>query len=74
VAAFYAPHGGSLHYEPGSAAGRLYFAVERGLERLTDGLLHVSAFEAETYKRKVGAPRCPAHVVVNGVRPESSSL
>jgi glycosyltransferase involved in cell wall biosynthesis len=70
VAAFYAPHGGSLHFEPGSAAGRLYFAVERGLERLTDGLLHVSAFEAETYKRKVGVPRCPAHVVVNGVRPE----
>jgi glycosyltransferase involved in cell wall biosynthesis len=69
VAAFYAPHGGSLHYEPGSAAGRLYFGVERGLERLTQGLLHVSAYEAETYRQKVGAPRCPAHVVVNGLRP-----
>jgi glycosyltransferase involved in cell wall biosynthesis len=70
VAAFYAPHGGSLHYEPNSLQGRVYFAVERGLERLTDGLLHVSAFEAEAYRRKVGVPRCPAHVVVNGLRPE----
>jgi glycosyltransferase involved in cell wall biosynthesis len=70
VAAFYAPHGGSLHYESGSASGRLYFAVERALERATDGLIHVSAYEAETYRRKVHVPRCPAHVVLNGLRPE----
>jgi glycosyltransferase involved in cell wall biosynthesis len=70
VAAFYAPHGGSLHYDAASLSGRMYFAVERGLERLTDGLLHVSAFEAEAYRRKVGVPLCPAHVVVNGLRPE----
>ena len=68
VAAFYAPHGGSLHYDPGSLSGRIYFTVERALERLTDGLIHVSAYEAETYRRKVGAPRCPAHVVRNGLR------
>lgn len=70
LACFYAPHGGSLHYEPGSLSGRIYFTVERALERATDGLIHVSAFEAGTYRQKVGAPRCPAHVVVNGVRPE----
>jgi glycosyltransferase involved in cell wall biosynthesis len=70
VAAFYAPHGGSLHYDSGSLSGRLYFAVERGLERLTDGLIHVSAYEAETYRRKIGVPRCPAHVVLNGLGPE----
>jgi glycosyltransferase involved in cell wall biosynthesis len=70
VAAFYAPHGGSLHYDPASLSGRLYFAVERGLEGLTDGLIHVSAYEAETYRRKIGVPRCPAHVVLNGLRPE----
>ena len=68
VAAFYAPHGGSLHYDPGSLSGRIYFIVERALERLTDGLIHVSAYEAETYRRKVGAPRCPAHIVRNGMR------
>jgi len=70
VAAFYAPHGGSLHYAPNSATGRIYFSVERGLERLTDGLLHVSAFEREAYRAKVGVPRCPVHVVPNGLRPE----
>lgn len=70
VAAFYAPHGGSLHYDPRSMQGRVYFAVERGLERLTDGLIHVSAYEAEVYRRKVGRPRCPAHIVHNGLRPE----
>jgi glycosyltransferase involved in cell wall biosynthesis len=70
VAAFYAPHGGSLHYETRSLTGRLYFVVERTLERLTDGLIHVSGFEAEAYRRKVGIPRCPQHVVPNGLRPE----
>jgi glycosyltransferase involved in cell wall biosynthesis len=70
VAAFYAPHGGSLHYDGGSAAGRIFFAVERALERATDGLIHVSAYEARTYRDKIGVPRCPAHVVVNGLRPE----
>jgi glycosyltransferase involved in cell wall biosynthesis len=70
VASFYAPHGGSLHYERGSLSGRVYFSVERALELLTDGLIHVSAFEAETYRQKIGTPRCPAHVVRNGLRPE----
>jgi glycosyltransferase involved in cell wall biosynthesis len=74
VAVFYAPHGGSLHYDISSASGRIYFAVERMLERLTDGLIHVSAYEAEIYRRKVGVPRCPAHVVLNGLRPEEFEL
>src|SRR4051812_39554058 len=74
VAAFYAPHGGSLHYDSASRSGRIFFAVERALERLTDGLIHVSAYEAETYRQKVGAPRCPAHVVLNGLRPEEFAL
>jgi len=68
VAAFYAPHGGSLHYSASSVSGRVYFNVERMLERVTDGLIHVSAFEAAAYRTKVGAPRCPAHVVHNGLR------
>jgi glycosyltransferase involved in cell wall biosynthesis len=70
VAAFYSPHGGSLHYERGSLSGRLYFTVERALELVTDGLIHVSEFEAETYRQKIGAPKCPAHVVRNGLRPD----
>jgi glycosyltransferase involved in cell wall biosynthesis len=70
VAAFYAPHGGSLHYDPQSMAASLYFAVERWLEPLTDGLIHVSHYEAATYRAKVGSPRCPVHVVHNGLRPD----
>jgi glycosyltransferase involved in cell wall biosynthesis len=74
VAAFYAPHGGSLHYDSASRSGRNYFTVERALERLTDGLIHVSGYEAETYRRKIGVPRCPAHVVLNGLREEEFKL
>jgi glycosyltransferase involved in cell wall biosynthesis len=70
VVCFYAPHGGSLHFDSGSMAGRIYFTVERALEGTTDALIHVSAYEAETYRKKIGVPRCPANVVVNGLRPE----
>lgn len=69
VARFYAPHGGSLHYEKGSLEGRLYFAVERALERVTDALIHVSDYERRTYLAKVGAPRCDAVVIRNGLTP-----
>jgi glycosyltransferase involved in cell wall biosynthesis len=68
VARLYAPHGGSLHYAETSRQGRIYFAVERLFERMTDALVHVSAYEAETYRRKVGVPRCEAHVIRNGLR------
>ncbi|WP_414832133.1 glycosyltransferase family 4 protein [Afifella sp. YEN Y35] len=69
VATFYTLHGGSLNFDRNTLAGRLYFGVERSLERVTDSLIHVSAFEAETYREKVGEPRCPAHVIYNGLRP-----
>lgn len=70
IACLYAPHGGSLHYAPSSLEGRFYFTVERALERFTDALVHVSAYEAETYRRKIGAPRCRAVVIHNGLRAE----
>ena len=70
IACFYAPHGGTLHFNEGSLEGRIYFRVERWLERVTDVLIHVSAFEAETYRRKVGIPQCRAVVVRNGLREE----
>ncbi|MDC7789451.1 glycosyltransferase family 4 protein [Rhodoplanes sp. TEM] len=70
LAVLYAPHGGSLHYAANSLEGRFYFAIERGLERLTDALVHVSAYEAETYRQKIGPPRCRAVVIHNGLREE----
>ncbi len=70
VARVYSPHGGSLHYSETSTEGRIYFAAERLLARMTDALVHVSAYEAETYRRKVGAPRCRAVIIRNGLRAE----
>ena len=70
VARVYSPHGGSLHYSERSLEGRLYFAAERMLGRMTDALIHVSAYEAATYRRKVGPPRCEAFVIRNGLRPD----
>lgn len=68
VARLYSPHGGSLHYEPGSRSGRLYFRVERMLERLTDHILFVAEFERRTYAEKIGDPQCPSSVNYNGLR------
>jgi glycosyltransferase involved in cell wall biosynthesis len=70
VARIYTPHGGSLHFDPKSPSGRVYFLAERGLERMTDGFIFVSQYEADTYAAKVGSPRAPARIVPNGLRPE----
>jgi glycosyltransferase involved in cell wall biosynthesis len=70
VARVYTPHGGSLHYDPQAAAGRIYFLAERALGRMTDGFIFVSQYEADTYAAKVGSPRAPASVIPNGLRPE----
>ncbi len=70
VARIYTPHGGSLHYDPKAPAGRVYFTAERVLGRMTDAFIFVSRYEADTYAAKVGAPRAPATVVPNGLRPE----
>ncbi|WP_321340139.1 glycosyltransferase family 4 protein [Breoghania sp.] len=67
---FYTPHGGSLHYDPKALSGRVFFAVERALERISDGLCFVCDFEAAQYRTKVGAPRIPSRTVHNGLRPE----
>lgn len=67
IAAFYTPHGGSLHYEPGTLAGRLFLGLERQLEPATSGLIFESAYSAGVYERKVGKPRCPVRVIHNGL-------
>lgn len=67
VARIYSPHGGSLHYDATTWAGRLIFAAERGLELMTDTIIFVSAYEREVYRSKVGAPRCRSALVYNGL-------
>lgn len=70
VARIYAPHGGSLHYDADTWTGRLIFTIERMTERVTDRILFVSRYELETYRRKIGQPRCPFSVIHNGLRAE----
>lgn len=69
AARLYTPHGGSMHYDPHSAGGRLYFLLEHLLERFTDHLLFVSEYEQGAYHAKVGRPRIAARVVYNGLAP-----
>ena len=66
----YCPHGGSLHFDARSLEGRIYFALERVLERMTDGLVFVSDYERRCYEVKVGHPTVPSVLAYNGLRPE----
>jgi glycosyltransferase involved in cell wall biosynthesis len=68
VSRIYCPHGGSLHYDPKSLEGRLYFTLERILERVTDGLVFVSRYEQDRYETKVGHPKVPTVLAYNGLR------
>lgn len=67
VARFYCPHGGVLHYDPASREGRIYFTLERFLERMSDGLIFVSDYERRNYTAKIGAPRVPTTLTYNGL-------
>lgn len=68
-ARLYCPHGGSVHYDSGSISGKIYFGLERFLERFTDRLIFVSRYEQSGYINKVGKPACPVTVVRNGLQP-----
>jgi len=63
----YTPHGGSLHYGPGTMRGAVYSRIERFLMNRTDLFLFESAFARDTYNALVGQPRGKVHVVHNGV-------
>lgn len=67
---YYTPHGGSLHYATRAASGRLVAMTERGLSRLTDGLIFESAFAREAYLGNIGKPSCRMRVIPNGLRPK----
>ena len=63
----YTPHGGSLHYRPGSIAGSLYITLEKILKARTDLFLFESEYIRELFNRRIGAPRAMVKVVRNGV-------
>ena len=66
----YCPHGGSVHYNARSLAGRIYFGLERVLERFTDRLIFVSSYEQKSYFNKIGTAHCPHSLVYNGLNKE----
>lgn len=68
--ALYTPHGGSLHYSPGSPSGLVFLTLERLLAGLGSGILFESEYGARTYSEKVGPPKCPTRVVHNGLQPQ----
>ncbi|MBA8876362.1 glycosyltransferase involved in cell wall biosynthesis [Phyllobacterium myrsinacearum] len=67
VARFYSPHGGSLHYDPATMAGRVIFLIEKIMERMTDRIIFVSAFERSIYTSKIGTPHCTSALIYNGL-------
>lgn len=68
VARIYSPHGGSLHYDAGSLVGRLFFGLEKTMDRFRDHLVFVSDYERRTFAAKIGAPRKPWSLIYNGLR------
>jgi glycosyltransferase involved in cell wall biosynthesis len=68
VARLYTPHGGVLHYDSRTFTGRVLFALERGMNRLTDHFIFVSQYEADAFAAKVGPGPAPAGIVPNGLR------
>lgn len=70
VARLYSPHGGSLHYDETALTGRLFFLIERLMDRFSDHILFVSQQERAMFRRKIGEPKSPHHVVHNGIRAE----
>ena len=63
----YTPHGGSLHFDRGTLAGRLYLGVERLLMSRSDLIVFESGYSAEVFRQKVGNPLGLARIVHNGV-------
>jgi len=63
----YTPHGGSLHYDRSTLAGRVYLGVERRLLLRTDLITFESAYSDGVFRAKVGVPPGLSRVVHNGV-------
>ncbi|WP_011580494.1 MULTISPECIES: glycosyltransferase family 4 protein [Chelativorans] len=68
VARIYSPHGGSLHYDARSPAGRFFFGLERLMGNITDHIFFVSLYEQRAYEKKIGKPRAPSSLVYNGLK------
>ena len=66
-ARLYTPHGGSLNYDPRSASGRVFHALERLLLPRTEAILFESAHARASFETMIGRPPPASAVVVNGL-------
>jgi glycosyltransferase involved in cell wall biosynthesis len=66
---FYSPHGGSLHYDGETMAGKFFFTLERVMDRLTDHIFFVSDYERRTFLGEIGEPKAKSSLVYNGLSP-----
>lgn len=65
----YTPHGGSLHYPPGTPGHHIFMTIERLLEKGSDLLLFESAYAQTRYRELVCATKRPSAVALNGLYP-----
>ena len=65
--AIYTPHGGVLHFEQSSMAGKLLRRIEKLLFGLSDAIIFESHFARESFNRQIGAPKCLTRVIHNGL-------
>ena len=63
----YTPHGGALHFDPRTPAGRIFMAAERNLLKVTDALIFESAYAQRTFIAQIEAPRCRQEIIHNGL-------
>ncbi|MDQ8697742.1 glycosyltransferase family 4 protein [Hyphomicrobium sp. LHD-15] len=70
VAAFYTPHGGSLHYKRGTLAGAVFRVLERVMGLMTNGLIFESDYARTAYAALVGQSGTPKRVIPNGLAPK----
>ncbi len=64
---FYTPHGGSLHFKPGTLAGFGVVAAERLMGPLTDGLIFECQFAQRAYESRIGRSTVGARIIPNGL-------
>ncbi len=69
VVSIYTPHGGSLHFPPGSPQGVLFIGLEKVLARVTDGLIFESDYARRVYEKRVGKSLAPSRVITNALQP-----
>ncbi len=67
VKVFYTPHGGTLHYLPGTAAYTVFVTLERLMARVTDGMIFESGFAERGFAERIGDQGARARRIPNGL-------